>query len=251
MGVFLILLCTIFFPPILLFGFYIVHPREEVVVLSFGRYVTTHTRAGINWMHPVGRQLHRISTQDNTLDIPKSTVVDKNGNPIHISAVVLYKIVDSMKAALDVGDPHQFLTDQAGAVVKRVSSAYPYESADESEPCLKKEDEVITVELVKELQKAVDAAGIEIGTVRFNDLTYAPEIAQAMLMRQQAMALIDARKTIVEGAVQIVRDSVTQLEDAKLPLSPARTEELVANLLVVLCSGEHAQPMIQVQASSA
>jgi len=251
MGLFLIVLVTIFFPPILLFGFYIVNPREEVVVLSFGKYVTTHTRAGINWMHPVGRQLRRVSTQDNTLDIAKSTVVDRNGNPIHISAVVLYKIVDSVKAALDVGDPHQFLTDQAGAVVKRVSSAYPYESANEDEPCLKKEDEVITAALVKELQSAVEAAGIEVLTVRFNDLTYAPEIAQAMLMRQQALALIDARKTIVEGAVQIVRDSVTQLEEANLPLTPARTEELVANLLVVLCSGEHAQPMIQVQASPA
>ena len=97
----------------------------------------------------------------------------------------------------------------------------------------------------------MNAAGIEVTTVRFNDLTYAPEIAQAMLMRQQALALIDARKTIVEGAVQIVRDSVTQLADAGLPLTPVRTEELVANLLVVLCSGEHAQPMIQVQASSA
>jgi regulator of protease activity HflC (stomatin/prohibitin superfamily) len=250
MALFLVILSSLLFPPILLFGFYVVQPREEVVVLSFGRYVTTHTRAGINWMHPVGRTLHRISTQDATLDVPKSTVVDLNGNPIHISAVVLYRVVDSMKAALDVEDPCQFLTDQAGAVIKRVSSEYPYESADTDAPCLKKENSVITEAFVRELQEAVAVSGIEVTTVRLNDLTYAPEIAQAMLMRQQALALIDARKTIVEGAVQIVRDAVTQLAEADLPMQPGKTEEMVANLLVVLCSGEHAQPTIQVSASS-
>lgn len=250
MGWFLIILVTILFPPILLFGFYIVNPREEVVVLSFGRYITTHRREGINWMHPVGRALRRVSTQDATLDVPASTVVDRNGNPIHISAVVVYKITESKKAALDVEDPHRFLTDQAGAVIKRVSSEFPYESEHTDEPCLKKENQVITEALIRELQEAVDVAGIQIQMVRFNDLTYSPEIAQAMLMRQQALALIDARKTIVDGAVQIVRDAVTQLDDEGLPLEPARQQELVANLLVVLCSGEHAQPTIQVQASS-
>lgn len=250
MGWFLIILVTILFPPILLFGFYIVHPREEVVVLSFGKYITTHKREGINWMHPVGRELRRISTQDHTLDVPASTVVDKNGNPIHISAIVVYKITHSMRAALDVDNPHRFLSDQAGAVIKRVSSEFPYESADEDAPCLKKENPVITEALIKELQESVDVAGVEVQSVRFNDLTYSPEIAQAMLMRQQALALIDARKTIVDGAVQIVRDAVTQLEQEKLPLDAARQQELVANLLVVLCSGEHAQPTIQVQASS-
>ena len=140
--------------------------------------------------------------------------------------------------------------DQAGAVIKRVSSEFPYESGDENEPCLKKENDVITQGLISELQKAVDVAGVKIQNVRFNDLTYSPEIAQAMLMRQQAIALIDARKTIVDGAVMIVRDAVTQLKDEGLPLDSARTQELVANLLIVICSGEHAQPMIAVQASS-
>ena len=251
MGLFLIILVTVLFPPILLFGFYVVNPREEVVVLRFGRYMTTHQRSGINWMHPVGRQLRRVSTQDNTLDVPASTVVDRNGNPIHISAVVVYKIVECRKAAIDVDDPHRFLTDQAGAVIKRVSSQFPYESGDDNEPCLKKENAVITEALIAELQEAVNVAGVEIQNVRFNDLTYSPEIAQAMLMRQQALALIDARKTIVDGAVMIVRDAVTQLKDEGLPLEEKRTQELVANLLIVLCSGEHAQPMIQVQASSA
>ena len=251
MGWFLIILVTVFFPPILLFGFYVVRPREEVVVLSFGKYVTTHRRTGINWMHPVGRDLRRISTKETTLDIPVATVVEKNGNPIHISAVIVYHVVDSMKAALDVEDHHQFINDQAGAVVKRVASGFPYESADDDEPCLKKENQVITEALTAGLQQAVDVAGITVVSVRLNDLTYAPEIAQAMLMRQQALALIDARKTIVDGAVQIVKDGVTQLAAEGYELTDTRTQELVANLLVVLCSGDHAQPMIQVQASSA
>ena len=251
MEIFLIVLVSIFFPPILLFGFYTVKPREEVVVLSFGKYMTTHKKPGINYMHPVGRELRRISTKETTIDIPLATVVEKNGNPIHISAVVVYHVIDSQKAALDVENHHQFLTDQAGAVVKRVASGFPYESADGSEPCLKKENEVIAEAFRAELQEAADVAGIKVVSVRLNDLTYAPEIAQAMLMRQQAMALIDARKTIVDGAVLIVRDGVSQLAEAGYELSPTRTEELVANLLIVLCSGDHAQPMIQVQASSA
>ena len=251
MEIFLIVLVTILFPPVLLFGFYTVKPREEVVVLLFGKYITTHKKPGINYMRPVGRELRRISTKETTIDIPLATVVEKNGNPIHISAVVVYHVVDSRKAALDVENHHRFLTDQAGAVVKRVASGFPYESADGSEPCLKKENEVIAEAFRAELQEAADVAGIKVVSVRLNDLTYAPEIAQAMLMRQQAMALIDARKTIVDGAVLIVRDGVTQLAEAGYELSPTRTEELVANLLIVLCSGDHAQPMIQVQASSA
>jgi regulator of protease activity HflC (stomatin/prohibitin superfamily) len=250
MEVFLIILLTLLFPPILLFGFYIVRPREEVVVLSFGKYIITHKRPGINWMHPAGRDLRRISTKETTIDVPTSTVVERNGNPIHISAVVVYHVIDSRKAALDVENHHKFLTDQASAVVKRVASGFPYESADGSEPCLKAENEVVSEALRAELQAAVDVAGIEVVSVRLNDLTYAPEIAQAMLMRQQAMALIDARKTIVDGAVLIVRDGVTQLAEAGYELSPERTQELVANLLIVLCSGDHAQPMIQVQATA-
>ncbi len=251
MEIFLIVLVTILFPPILLFGFYTVKPKEEVVVLSFGKYMTTHKKEGINWMHPVGRELRRISTKETTIDVPTATVVERNGNPIVISAVVVYHVADSRRAAFDVEDHHLFLTDQAGAVVKRVASGFPYESADDAEPCLKKENEVITDALVAGLQEAVDVAGIEVVSVRLNDLTYAPEIAQAMLMRQQALALIDARKTIVDGAVLIVRDGVSQLAEAGYKLSSARTEELVANLLIVLCSGDHAQPVIQIQASPA
>ena len=248
MELFLVLLVTILFPPILLFGFFVVNPREEIVVLRFGKYVTTLKTQGIRWIHPVGRHLQRISTRDTTLDIATTTVVEINGNPVEISAVVVYRVEDTYRAALHVENYKQFIEDQAGAVVKRVASKFPYESADETKPCLKKESEAVTDKFIAELQEAVNPAGIRVLGVRLNDLTYAPEIAQAMLMRQQALALIDARKTIVQGAVEIVRDAVGQLKAAGLEVNEADRDALIANLLVVLCSGERRQPVLQVQA---
>lgn len=232
---------------VLIFGFVIVNPREEIVVLRFGKYVTTLRRQGICWIHPVGRSLHRIPTRDMTHDIAVTTVLERNGNPIQISAIVVYRVEESYKAALEVENYRKFIEDQASAVIKRVSAQFPYESADHSEPCLKLENDVVTKSFIHELQEAVNAAGIRVLNVRLNDLTYAPEIAQAMLMRQQAMALIDARKTIVEGAVEIVRDAVQRLSNAELHMSNEQREQLISNLLVVICSGERAQPVVQVQ----
>lgn len=248
MEMLLVVAVTIIFPPILLGGFFIVNPREEMVVLRFGKYVGTVKDEGIRWIHPVGRNLKRIPTRDITHHIDTSTVVERNGNPILISAVVVYRVEDTRKAALDVEDFKGFIEDQAGAVIKRVSSTFPYESADKSEPCLKNENEIVTAAYMKELQKAVEPAGIKVLGVRLNDLTYAPEIAQAMLMRQQALALIDARKTIVEGAVAIVKDAVDRLSAADLDMTQNQKESLISNLLVVICSGERAQPVLQVQA---
>jgi regulator of protease activity HflC (stomatin/prohibitin superfamily) len=248
MELFLVVLFSVIFPPILLFGFFIVNPREEIVVLRFGKYVTTFQTQGIRWIHPVGRSLHRVSTRDTTLDIVPTTVVEVNGNPIEISAVVVYRVTDTYKAALHVQDYTKFITDQAGAVIKRVASRFPYESADPTRPCLKKESDEVTAAFIHELQAAVEPSGIQVLGVRLNDLTYAPEIAQAMLMRQQAMALIDARKTIVEGAVEIVRDAVERLQQEGFELEQEGRDQLVSNLLVVICSGERTQPVLQVQA---
>ena len=245
----LVVIVSVLFPPILLFGFFVVYPREEIVVLRFGKYVTTLKSQGIRWIHPVGRTLHRISNRDTTLEVPTTTVVETNGNPIEISAVVVYRVQDTYRAALHVANYGKFVSDQAGAVIKRVASHFPYESADPNLPCLKKESPQVTEKLISELQEAVEPSGVRVLGVRLNDLTYAPEIAQAMLMRQQAMALIDARKTIVEGAVEIVRDAVERLQAAGLEVKEFERDALVSNLLVVLCSAERAQPVLQVQAN--
>ena len=111
MGIFLAVIVTIIFPPVLLFGFFVVNPREEVVILRFGKYVTTLKTQGIRWRHPVGRILKRISTRDTTLDISTTTVVERNGNPILISAVVVYRVENSYKAALDVESYKRFIAD--------------------------------------------------------------------------------------------------------------------------------------------
>jgi len=248
MGLFLRIITGLLFPPILLFGFYIVRPREEAVILSFGEFMGVDKLEGIRWRHPVGREIRWISTQDNTLEISSSTVVDFNGNPINISAIVVYRIEDTRKAAIDVVDAHKFIEDQAGAIIKRVCSKYPYDHHSGNELCLKNESEVISGELVSELQEAINLSGIIVESVKFNDLAYAPEIAQAMLMRQQAQAFIEARKTIVDGAVALVKDACTQLDEDGIKLSTPSQEQLVTNLLVVLCSGESAQPVVQVQA---
>lgn len=248
---FLVLFVTVItFGLVLLFGFIIVNPREELVVLRFGKYVTTLRKQGICWIHPVGRAIHRIPTRDMTHDVAVTTVLERNGNPIQISAIIVYRVEDTYKAALEVENYRKFIEDQCSAVIKRVSSQFPYESPDHSEPCLKLENDVVANAFVSELQLAVNPAGIKVLNVRLNDLTYAPEIAQAMLMRQQAMALIDARKTIVEGAVEIVKDAVTRLGNAELHLAEETRQQLVSNLLVVICSGERAQPVVQVQAAN-
>lgn len=243
----LVIVATILFPPLLLFGFFVVHPREEVIVLKFGKYVKTITTPGIMWLHPVGRDLRRIPTHDISLHIPTSTVVERHGNPILISAVVVYRVEDTRKAALDVENFRQFIGDQAGAVIKRASAHFPYDSPDHSEPCLRVESEAVTAEYLKELQDAVGGAGIRVLVVRLNDLTYAPEIAPAMLMRQQALALVDARKTIVEGAVELVKDAVDRLRATGLEMNAAEKQSLISNLLLVLCSGDRPHPVMQIQ----
>ncbi len=246
----LVVIGTVIFPFILLFGFFVVNPREEIVVLRFGKFVRILRNQGICWIHPIGRSLIRIPTRDMTLDIATTTVLERNGNPSQISAVVVYRVEDSYKAALDVESYRTFIDDQAGAVIKRCSSQFPYESSDHSEPCLKVENDEVTRSFISELQEAVNAAGIRVLGVRLNDLTYAPEIAQSMLMRQQALALIDARKTIVEGAVEIVRDAVDRLQKAELHMTDSEREQLISNLLVVIYSGERAQPVLQVNSTA-
>ena len=250
LGLFLVILVTVVTGGlVLLFGFIIVNPREEIVILRFGKFVTILRKQGICWIHPTGRVQFRIPTRDMTHDIAVTTVLERNGNPIQISAIVVYRVEHSYRAALEVENYRKFIEDQASAVIKRVSSQFPYESADHNEPCLKRENQLVTNAYIADLQEAVNAAGIRVLNVRLNDLTYAPEIAQAMLMRQQAMALIDARKTIVEGAVEIVKDAVERLEKAELRMSDDQREQLICSLLVVICSGERAQPVLQIQPS--
>ena len=222
----------------------VLEPGIEAVVLKFGKYSETLKQPGLHFRQPIGRTVNKVSVREVTHDIPLTTVVEANGNPVNISAVVRYRVVDSARAILDVEDHKQYVGDQASATVKRVISRYPYESPDPAVPCLRKESEDIGEALREELQESVDSAGVRILSVRLNDLTYAPEIAQAMLLRQQAQALIDARKLIVEGAVEMVNDAHARLQGSGFALTPDEQERLISNLMVVLCSGTDVTPTL-------
>jgi len=241
-----LLFIAMFVAPIFLSGFFTLEPGIEAVHLSFGNYVQTITEPGIHFVQTIGRTLRKVSVRQVTHDIPISTVVEATGNPVLVSAVLRYQVIEAEKAVLNVDNHAQFVADQASAILKRVVSRYPYESPDPEVACLRKETGEIGVALKHELQKVVKVAGVKVISVKLNDLTYAPEIAQAMLIRQQAIALIDARKAIVEGAVEMVRDAAEQLEACGFRLPSSEQNRLVANLMVVLCSSQDTQPVVPI-----
>lgn len=222
-------------------GFFIVQPRTQVVVLFFGKYVRTITTEGIGWVFPIGRQLYRLSAQVTSIELQRMMVLEANGNPIEVAAVVQYRVVDARKAALEVESPAGMVQLLASAVVKNVCSQFPYAAEDPNAPCLRKESKAVSDALERELQELVDPAGIEVLQVRLNDLAYAPEIAQSMLLRQQAVAMVDARHTIVEGAVGIMTQAAERIRAQGAEMSTAASEQFAANLMLVLCSGEHVQ----------
>lgn len=228
-------------------GLFVVQPRTQVVVLRFGKYKRTITSGGISYVFPLGRKLYRLSSQVISIDLPRTMVLEANGNPIEVSAVCSYQVREAHKSVLDVENVHEYVVNLASAVVKNVCSHYPYETQEPQQPCLKKESDLITQHLVRELQELVEPAGVEILQVRLNDLTYAPEIAQSMLMRQQAIAMVDARRTIVEGAVWTVCNAQQRMAQAGLALDAATSESFAANLMLVLCSGERVQTFMPIE----
>ncbi len=227
-------------------GLFIVQPRTQVVVLRFGKYRHTITDEGIKYVFPLGRKLYRLSSQVVSVDLPRLMVLEANGNPIEVSAVCLYRVREAHRAVLEVEDYRTYVSLLATAVVKNVCSHYPYESTDPNAPCLKKESAKVSEHLMQELGELVQPAGIEILQVRLNDLTYAPEIAQSMLLRQQAMAMVDARRTIVEGAIATVTEAARRMHNQGIQLTPGHSEAFVANLMMVLTSGERVQTVLPI-----
>lgn len=221
-------------------SFVIVHPQEEKVIIYWGKFSELLVEPGLYFRNIWGRQLHTVTIKRQTLELPRTTVADGNGNPIVIAAVVTYRYVDSKKVTLDIEDAHGFVKTQAMAVLKQVASKYPYESPDGHS--LKAEAQAIGAEMVALLQSKVDAAGTEVLAFELSDLSYAPEIAQSMLVRQQAQALVDARKIVVEGAVEIVYEAINQLDAKGLGLAESERSRLVSNLLTVICGEAKVQP---------
>jgi regulator of protease activity HflC (stomatin/prohibitin superfamily) len=246
-GLLTLVLSIVFFPITILSSWVTVSPLEEVVVLRWGELDQTLKTPGLYWVNFWGRTLHRVNMAQQTIELPKNTVADGNGNPIVVAGIVTFAFADSKKVALEVQNAGDFVRSQSQAVLKQIASAYPYESKDGHS--LKAEAGLIGVEMVDALQKKVAPAGAKVISFELSDLTYAPEIAASMLIRQQAQALVEARKVIVEGAVEIVREAIELLEKKGLKVSSeAEKSRLVANLLTVICGEAKVQPTVSVAA---
>ena len=240
------ILSILFFPVTLLVSWLVVSPQQEVVLLRWGKFSKLVRDPGLSWVNVWGRKAIRISTKQQAIEVHRTVVADGTGNPIVVAAVVTFRFVDSKRAALDVEDAPGFVRTQAMAVLKQVASRYPYESATH-EVSLKSETAGIAKEMREILQSKVVAAGAEIASFELSDLSYAPEIARSMLVRQQAQALVDARKVIVDGAVQIVHHAIELLGENGHKLQPSEEARLVSNLLVVICGESHVQPTVSMQ----
>jgi len=233
--------------PLLLFqlmGIFTVGPQEHVMVLFYGRLVKVCKTPGLFYYSFFGRTLIRMPTRAQTMDFKKTTVVDANGNPIVVAGVVTFRYTDTIRTAFDVINPAGFVSAQSLAVLKQVCSRYPYESQDGHSL----QNEAITVgrELCALLQERCAVAGVTIISYELADLQYAPEIAAGMLVRQQAAALVSARKLIVEGAVAIVTSATEQLEKAGHGLDPKEKARLTGTLLAVICGEANVRPVYHV-----
>lgn len=248
---------------IILAGLHIVNPNEAIVMTLFGQYYGTIKKQGFYWTNPfvtlvapgkvAGQNVRKkISLKTVTLNNKQQKVNDALGNPIIIGAVAVWKVINPTDAVFNVDDYSTFLSIQCDSTIRKIARLYPYDlltdnddNDEEHEKTLRGSSQEIAENMKEELQKKVKAAGILVEEVRITHLSYAEEIAAAMLQRQQATAIIAARKKIVEGAVSMVQMAINQLaEDEIVMLDEERKAAMVSNLLVVLCGNKEAQPVV-------
>jgi regulator of protease activity HflC (stomatin/prohibitin superfamily) len=224
-------------------GFTVVNPNEAKVVQFLGRYVGTVNVPGLQWVVPFTTK-RRISLRVRNFETTKLKVNDADGNPVEIAAVVVYKVTDTAKAAFSVDDYEEYIAIQSEAAVRHLATTHPYDSHDPERTSLRDGAEVAG-ELTAELRERTELAGIEILEARITHLAYAPEIAQAMLVRQQASQVVAARARIVEGAVGMVQLALDRLAaEGVVDLDEERKAQMVSNLLVVLCGDRATQPVV-------
>ena len=221
----------------------IVQPGQTQVVQFFGRYVGTVRKAGLLWLIPFATH-KTVSVRVRNFETGHLKVNDATGNPVEIAAIVVWQVSDTAKATFAVEAYQDFIETQSEAAVRHVAGAYPYDASDDAES-LRGSTDQISLELAHEVAARVVAAGLEILEVRISHLAYSPEIAQAMLQRQQAAAVVAARSKIVEGAVGMVQMALSQLSaQGIVELDEERKAAMVSNLLVVLCGDSRATPVV-------
>jgi regulator of protease activity HflC (stomatin/prohibitin superfamily) len=224
-------------------GLFVINPNEAVALLLFGAYKGTSKDNGLRFANPFYSKM-KLSLKARNLNGERLKVNDLNGNPIEIAAVVVWKIVNTAEALFDVDDYEDYVHTQSESAVRHLASAYPYDGEDVDVTLRGATDEV-SERLQKELQDRLDKAGVKVIEARLSHLAYAPEIAHAMLQRQQASAVVAARTKIVEGAVGMVEMALNELGEKGLAeFDEDRKAVMISNLLVVLCSEHAAQPVL-------
>ncbi len=225
-------------------GFYMLQPNEGAAITLFGDYKGTDRTTGLRWVLPwYGRKKISLRVRNVTSETLK--VNDKRGNPIEIAANVVWRVADSAQALFDVDDYATFINIQIETALREVARHYAYDHAEDEEPTLRADAEIVGERLREDLQARVAVAGIAIDETHLMHLAYAPEIAGAMLKRQQAEAVLAARQKIVAGAVSMVESALHQLgERGVVDLDEERKASMVSNLLVVLCADREAQPVV-------
>ena len=228
----------------LLIGVFVVNPNEGRVLQFFGDYVGTVKTPGLRWANPFYSK-KRISLRVRNFESTKLKVNDLEGNPIEIAAVVVWRVVDTAEAVFEVDDYQNFVKVQTEAAVRNLATSYKYDAHEEDQMSLRGNTAAVADHMKKEIQDRLSKAGVEVLEARISHLAYAPEIAQAMLQRQQAGAIIAARQRIVEGAVGMVQMALDMLSQRDiLELDNERKAAMVSNLLVVLCGERSTQPVI-------
>ena len=228
----------------LLAGLTPVTPGQARVIQLFGKYRGTIRDPGMQWVNPFTRRI-RVSTRIRNHETAQAKVNDADGNPIEIAAVVVWQVADTAKATYSVDDYTKFVAIQTETAVRHIASRYPYTSHGEGDLSLRENAEEITARLSAEIAERVAPAGVQIIESRLTRLSYAAEIAQAMLRQQQASAVVGARQTIVQGAVGMVQLALQRLEEeGVVELDEERKATMVSNLLVVLCSEQATQPIV-------
>lgn len=224
-------------------GFFVVEPNGSKVLLLFGKYVGTVKDDGFHWTNPF-RTKRNLSLRVRTFNGERLKVNDASGNPIEIAVVVVWKVVDTFAASFEVEDYENYVTLQTETALRHSASSYPYDAEDDVVSLRQNADEV-SEHIKTELQTKLGIAGVEVLETKIAHLAYAPEIAGAMLRRQQAAAVIAARQKIVDGAVGMVEMALTRLErDNIINLDDERKAAMVSNLMVVLCGEQQAQPIV-------
>ena len=225
-------------------GFYMLQPNQAVAITLFGEYRGTDRKTGLRWTWPWMAK-KKVSVRANNFISDKIKVNDLRGNPIDIAAQIMWRVVDSAQALFDVDDYKQFVRVQVEAAIRTIGSRYPYDDFTHQEVTLRGNHDVVGAELRKELQERLNVAGIAIDECGFTYLAYATEIANAMLRRQQAQAVVAARQTLVEGAVGMVEMALAALSEKNVvELDDERRAAMVSNLMVVLCGERDAQPVV-------